>query len=155
MAIYRPDHIATAGAWRYARAVKTEVAYGDPQCATYKVGICNGHYAQIPAADGVCGPRAFFGRYTRLAFGMPTVSTPRNSTVAVTPSFCGMCLDSADSQKKDRGVFFFSGAQPSPGTRQCQRGRPMAGIATGETAILPRPSLLLAGVSIWMERGCQ
>jgi hypothetical protein len=40
--------------WRYAGAVKTEVAYGDPQCAKYKQGVCSGHMSDIPAADGVC-----------------------------------------------------------------------------------------------------
>ena len=36
MANYRPDHIAAGYGWRYAGAVKTEVAYGDPQCAKFK-----------------------------------------------------------------------------------------------------------------------
>ena len=48
-----------------------QVAYGDPACSTMP-GICTGHYAQIPAAGGECGPRAFFGRFTRKAFGLPT-----------------------------------------------------------------------------------
>jgi hypothetical protein len=43
---------AVTSSWRYARAVKTEVEYGDPQCAAFKPGICNGHYSEIPAADG-------------------------------------------------------------------------------------------------------
>eukprot|EP01048_Picozoa_sp_COSAG05_P008695 COSAG05_NODE_676_length_7987_cov_3.066041_4_plen_822_part_00 len=72
MAIYRPDHIATGYGWRYVRAVSTEVAYGDPQCAKYKEGVCSGHMSDIPAADGVCGPRAFFGRFVAKSFGIPT-----------------------------------------------------------------------------------
>eukprot|EP00039_Didymoeca_costata_P016028 m.279956 g.279956 ORF g.279956 m.279956 type:complete len:770 (+) comp16323_c13_seq1:95-2404(+) len=84
MFIYRPDHVATTDySWRYARAVRTEVAYGDPQCASMP-GACDGHYAEIPAADGVCGPRAFFGRYTRLAFGMPTWGATQPGHAAMT-----------------------------------------------------------------------
>jgi len=83
LAIYRPDHIATGYDWRYARAVKTDVAYGDPQCASMP-GVCDGHYAQIPASDGVCGPRAFFGRYTRLAFGLPVWGATQKGHAAMT-----------------------------------------------------------------------
>ena len=72
MGIYRPENIAMSYHWRYARSVSTDVAYGDPMCAKWGPAVCSGHYAEIPAADGVCGPRAFFGRATRLAFGLPT-----------------------------------------------------------------------------------
>lgn len=83
LAMYRPDHIATDYNWRYARAVRTEVSYGDPQCATLP-GICDGHYAQIPAANGVCGPRAFFGRFNRLAFGLPVWGATQPGHAAMT-----------------------------------------------------------------------
>lgn len=84
LANYRPDHIATGYSWRYARSVKTDVAYGDPQCATFLGGICDGHYSQIPAANGVCGPRAFFGRFTRLAFGLPVWGATQPGHAAMT-----------------------------------------------------------------------
>jgi hypothetical protein len=75
LANYRPEHMVIGGvttsSWRYARAVKTDVEYGDPQCGSFKKGVCNGSYSMIPAAGGVCGPRAFFGRFTRQAFGLP------------------------------------------------------------------------------------
>jgi hypothetical protein len=83
LAIYRPDHIATDYGWRYARAVRTEVSYGDPQC-DHLPGICDGHYAQIPAADGVCGPRAFFGRFNKLAFGIPVWGATQPGHAAMT-----------------------------------------------------------------------
>ena len=35
MGNYRPDHIAMSYGWRYAEAVRTEVAYGDPMCAKW------------------------------------------------------------------------------------------------------------------------
>lgn len=88
MGTYRPDHIATDYTWRYARAVRTDVAYGDPACERMP-GICTGHFYQIPAAGGVCGPRAFFGRYTRKAFGVPTfgVTQPGHAAMSTwTPS---------------------------------------------------------------------
>ncbi len=69
LANFRPDHIAINNSWnlwRYARAVKTDVKYHHPQW------IKDPHdYTQIPAAGGECGPRAWFGRFTRRAFGLP------------------------------------------------------------------------------------
>ena len=84
MRIYRPDHIAMSYAWRYAEAVRTEVSYGDPMCAKWAPEVCDGHYASIPASDGVCGPRAFFGRFTRLAFGVPTWGATQPGHAAMT-----------------------------------------------------------------------
>jgi hypothetical protein len=70
MANYRPDYIARDYTWRYTQAVHQEVPYGDPVCPN--TGVCNGHYSQIPIAGGVCGWRAFFSRFARKAFGLPT-----------------------------------------------------------------------------------
>ena len=72
MAIYRPDYIARDYSWRYTQAVHQEVAYGDPMCDQFSPGVCNGHYSQIPVAGGECGWRAFFSRFVRKAFGLPT-----------------------------------------------------------------------------------
>ena len=72
MANYRPDYIAREYTWRYTQAVHQEVPYGDPICSQFMDGVCNGHYSQIPVAGGVCGPRAFFSRFARKSFGMPT-----------------------------------------------------------------------------------
>lgn len=69
---YRPDYIARDYSWRYIQAVHQEVAYGDSQCPLFQAGVCNGHYSQIPVGGGVCGPRAFFSRFARKSFGMPT-----------------------------------------------------------------------------------
>ncbi len=72
MANYRPDLIAWEDQWRYTQAVHTEVTYGDPKCGQFMPGVCNGHYSQWPVAGGECGPRAFFSRFARKAFGLPT-----------------------------------------------------------------------------------
>ena len=84
MGIYRPDHIAAPYSWRYAEAVRTEVAYGHPMCDKWGPAVCGGHYSEIPASDGVCGPRAFFGRATRLAFGLPTWGATQPGHAAMT-----------------------------------------------------------------------
>ena len=72
MANFRPDYIARDYSWRYTQAVHQEVAYGDPACNQFLPGVCNGHYSQIPVAGGECGWRAFFSRFVRKAFGLPT-----------------------------------------------------------------------------------
>ena len=69
MSNFRPDQIAhneSDGdpAWRYASVVHTDVQYHDP---LFRIAS----YTDIPAAGGECGPRAWFGRFARRAFGMP------------------------------------------------------------------------------------
>eukprot|EP00040_Diaphanoeca_grandis_P030591 m.181026 g.181026 ORF g.181026 m.181026 type:complete len:847 (+) comp32047_c0_seq1:104-2644(+) len=71
MANYRPDEIAMTYHWRYAWSVHSDVQYGDSIC-THWDGVCNGHYSDIPVGGDVCGGRAFWGRFTRKGFGIPT-----------------------------------------------------------------------------------
>lgn len=64
---YRPNHIAINNSnpvTRYSEAVHTDVAYGQPIWPYYD-------YTALPAGGGECGPRAFFGRFTRQAWGLP------------------------------------------------------------------------------------
>ena len=77
---YRPDHIVSSDYhWRYAMAVRTDVAYGHSVWP-------DGHqeYCDIPAAGGECGARAWFGRFARRAFGLPTwgVQQPGHAAMA-------------------------------------------------------------------------
>jgi hypothetical protein len=73
---YRPDQISTSDyRWRYVESVKTEVKYGSadtkndlPTLQFYQNIIMNG---------GVCGRRAFFGRFILRCFGIPTVARPQ------------------------------------------------------------------------------
>jgi len=72
---FRPDHIvgfAYDYHWRYARAVRTEVAYGD---SVWPDGVAR--YRDYPAAGAVCGGRAFFGRFCRRAYGLPAIRFPQ------------------------------------------------------------------------------
>ena len=72
---YRPDHIYNSNAgWRYVSIVSTDVKYGSgdtkydrPELQRYQNILMNG---------GVCGRRAFIGRFILRAFGIPTVARP-------------------------------------------------------------------------------
>jgi hypothetical protein len=68
---YRPDHIYNPDyGWRYSATVKTEVPYGS-QCVKDDLPSLN-LYQNIPKDGGVCGRRAFFGRFIEQSFGIPT-----------------------------------------------------------------------------------
>jgi hypothetical protein len=79
---YRPDHITNPNyAWRYVEAVRTDVMYGSqdqkfdrPDLFSYQNMIMNG---------GVCGRRAFFGRYILRSFGIPTTARPQKGHAAL------------------------------------------------------------------------
>jgi len=91
---YRPDEISTADyRWRYVKAVKTEVKYGSqdtkndlPSLQKYQNIIMNG---------GVCGRRAFFGRFILRSFGIPTLARPQRGHATLvhwTPKGWVICL---------------------------------------------------------------
>ena len=79
---YRPDHIYNPDyGWRYANTVRTEVPYGSqnvkndlPSLQQYQNIIMNG---------GVCGRRAFFGRFMLRAFGIPTWGVTQRAHAAL------------------------------------------------------------------------
>jgi hypothetical protein len=79
---YRPDHIYSADyGWRYVSSVKSEVPYGsqnvqydDPQNHQMQNIIRNG---------GVCGRRAFYGRFILRAFGIPTWGVTQRAHAAL------------------------------------------------------------------------
>lgn len=79
---YRPDHISNTNyGWRYVSAVRTEVPYGsenvqydDPAMHQYQNIIRNG---------GVCGRRAFFGRFILRSFGIPTWGVTQKAHAAL------------------------------------------------------------------------
>lgn len=79
---YRPDHIYNPDyGWRYANTVRTEVPYGSqnvkddlPSLQQYQNIIMNG---------GVCGRRAFFGRFMLRSFGIPTWGVTQKAHAAL------------------------------------------------------------------------
>ncbi|MCF7730128.1 MAG: SUMF1/EgtB/PvdO family nonheme iron enzyme [Akkermansiaceae bacterium] len=91
---FRPDHIHTPNyGWRYVNAVGTEVRYGSgdvkydrPELQFFQNILMNG---------GVCGRRAFFGRFILRAFGIPTTARPQRGHAALvhwTPDGWVPCL---------------------------------------------------------------
>lgn len=79
---YRPDHVLNPDmGWRYSRSVTTDVKYGSqnvkddlPELQPYQNIIKNG---------GVCGRRAFFGRFILRAHGIPTAARPQRGHAAL------------------------------------------------------------------------
>lgn len=79
---YRPDHVLNPDdGWRYSAAVTTDVKYGSqnvdkdlPELQRYQNIMKNG---------GVCGRRAFFGRFILRAFGIPTLARPQRGHAAL------------------------------------------------------------------------
>jgi hypothetical protein len=79
---YRPDHIYNPDyGWRYVAAVKTEVPYGS-QNVQYD-DPANHQHQNIIRNGGVCGRRAFFGRFILRAFGIPTWGVTQKAHAAL------------------------------------------------------------------------
>lgn len=84
---FYPDHTFGKDDWRYTDIVRTDVPYGssrvkedDPKLHKYQNILRNG---------GICGRRAFFGRFILRAFGIPTTARPSKGHAALvhwTPS---------------------------------------------------------------------
>lgn len=79
---YRPDHITTDDyKWRYVAAVRTEIRYGSQYNTLDKPELQ--FFQNILANGGVCGRRAFFGRFILRAFGIPTTARPQRGHAAL------------------------------------------------------------------------
>ncbi len=91
---YRPDHITTEDyAWRYAAAVRTDIRYGSQDNKYDKDELQ--FFQNILMNGGVCGRRAFFGRFILRAFGVPTTARPQRGHAALahwTPEGWVVCL---------------------------------------------------------------
>lgn len=79
---YRPDHILNPDyGWRYSGAVKTEVPYGSQNV---KDDLPSLHkYQNIIRNGGICGRRAFFGRYILSSFGIPNWGVTQHKHAAL------------------------------------------------------------------------
>lgn len=91
---YRPDHISTPDyRWRYVAAVRTDVRYGSQDNKYDKPELQ--FFQNILMNGGVCGRRAFFGRFILRAFGIPTTARPQRGHAALvhwTPDGWVVCL---------------------------------------------------------------
>jgi hypothetical protein len=79
---YRPDHIYNPDyGWRYSATVRTEVAYGSQNVNCDLPSLHN--YQNIIKDGGVCGRRAFFGRFIVKSFGIPTWGVTQHKHAAL------------------------------------------------------------------------
>jgi chemotaxis protein histidine kinase CheA len=79
---YRPDHIYLADyGWRYVASVKTEVPYGSEN-VKYDLDTLH-QYQNIAKNAGICGRRAFFGRFMLRSFGIPTWGVTQKAHAAL------------------------------------------------------------------------
>ena len=79
---YRPDHIYNPDyGWRYSATVRTEVAYGSQNVKDDLPSLHN--YQNIIKDGGVCGRRAFFGRFILRSFGIPTWGATQHAHAAL------------------------------------------------------------------------
>jgi hypothetical protein len=92
MRIYRPDHITTNDyQWRYVRFIKSDVPY----CSTTHDPSLGTRPQMEIALGGICGRRAFLGRLTTRAFGLPTRASTQTGHGAMchwTPTGWVICL---------------------------------------------------------------
>jgi len=91
---YRPDHILTENyAWRYVGLVRTDVRYGSDDVRNDRPELQ--FYQNILMNGGICGRRAFIGRFILRAFGIPTTAHPQTghgSLTHWTPDDWVICL---------------------------------------------------------------
>jgi len=79
---YRPDHIVTSDyGWRYSGAVRTDVAYRHSQ--EYKDTDSLQFFQNVIKNGGICGRRAFFGKFIVKCFGLPSVERPQVAHAAL------------------------------------------------------------------------
>jgi len=79
---YRPDLITTKDdKWRYVRIVATDIRYGSEEDKNDKPELQQ--YPNILMNGGICGRRAFFGRFILRAFGVPTIARPQTGHAAL------------------------------------------------------------------------
>jgi hypothetical protein len=79
---YRPDHMRTSNpGWRYSMIIKTDVLYGSKDVGNDRPTLQQ--YQNIIANGGVCGRRAFFGRFILRSFGIPVWGVTQKAHAAV------------------------------------------------------------------------
>jgi len=79
---YRPDHIYNPDyGWRYSGAVRTDVAYRHSN--EYKDSDSLEFFQNVIKNGGVCGRRAFFGRFIVQSFGLPVWGVTQHAHAAL------------------------------------------------------------------------
>lgn len=79
---YRPDHITMDGyGWRYVALVRSDIPYGSQDVKHDRDDLQ--FFQNILMNGGVCGRRAFIGRFVLRAFGIPTTARPQRGHAAL------------------------------------------------------------------------
>ncbi len=91
---YRPDHVTTDDyKWRYVALVRSDIRYGSQDNHYDRDDLQ--FFQNILMNGGVCGRRAFIGRFILRAFGIPTLARPQRGHAALahwTPDGWVVCL---------------------------------------------------------------
>lgn len=94
LANYRPDQISKKDyRWRYVEAVRSDIKYGS-QHNKYDQDDLQ-FFQNILKNGGVCGRRAFYGRFILRCFGIPTTARPQPGHATLvhwTPDGWVICL---------------------------------------------------------------
>ena len=82
LANYRPDHILTADErWRYVGLVRSDIRYGSQDNKFDQDELQ--FFQNILKNGGICGRRAFIGRFILRAFGVPVTGRPQPGHAAL------------------------------------------------------------------------
>ena len=104
---YRPDHIMLDDyKWRYVRIVKTDIPYTSNVKRPVRPDLGVSKMQDYFLEGGICGPRAFVGKLSTAAFGIPTRGARQTGHAAMshwTPDGWTVCLGAWWSMNRWRG----------------------------------------------------
>jgi len=104
---YRPDHIAMDDyKWRYVRIVRTDIPYTSNVQRPVRPDLGLTKIQDYFLEGGICGPRAFVGKLSTAAFGVPTRGARQTGHAAMshwTPEGWTVCLGAWWSMNRWRG----------------------------------------------------
>lgn len=115
---YRPDHVTNSDyRWRYVGLVRSDIQYGSQDNKFDQDELQ--FFQNILMNGGVCGRRAFFGRFILRAFGIPTTARPSRGHAALahwTPDGWVVCLGGGwgagwTKTRYDRDIDFLANTQ--------------------------------------------
>jgi len=104
---YRPDHIVLDDyKWRYVRIVKTDIPYTSNVKRPVRPDLGLSSMQDYFLEGGICGPRAFVGKLSTAAFGIPTRGARQTGHAAMshwTPDGWTVCLGAHWTHNRWRG----------------------------------------------------
>ncbi len=104
---YRPDHVVMDDyKWRYVRIVRTDIPYTSNVKRPVRPDLGLTRMQDYFLEGGICGPRAFVGKLSTAAFGIPTRGARQTGHAAMshwTPDGWTVCLGAWWSMNRWRG----------------------------------------------------